>query len=197
MPIIVNGISGGSASTIETLTRWAVKTDNEFFDITLTSFDFKGTTYPVNFVLTHDDDYLFNLGLYKIIANPPNVTEFQKIITLPIYQWVENQDNQTLSIKYEIQDFSQYEIQSICYSYTQVMLNDFAREKGYESILSATSYVSSSNTNYQQEGKRCVEIRDNVWEDFFKLFEDILNKKTPQPKCWNDVKAQLPPLTWS
>jgi hypothetical protein len=42
-------------------------------------------------------------------------------------------------------------------------INDAAKQWGYDGIVSAASYVSSTNAQYVAEAKALIEWRDQVW----------------------------------
>ena len=49
----------------------------------------------------------------------------------------------------------------------QIALDAFAREKGFDSINDACSYIDSTNPTWAIEAKRCIELRDLTWAAFY------------------------------
>lgn len=45
----------------------------------------------------------------------------------------------------------------------QTTLDMFARNRGYDNILSCCSYSSSTNEKFRQEAEYCIKLRDYVW----------------------------------
>ena len=80
-------------------------------------------------------------------------------------------------------------------SAAQAYLDDFARTKTYDGILSACTYATSTNSRLLGEGKRCVELRDAVWETAFTILNDVQAGKRPIPTIEQFI-AELPKLTW-
>lgn len=79
----------------------------------------------------------------------------------------------------------------------QAKLDTFAATRGYDGILSAASYVSSTNTGYAADGQRAVNRRDATWDAANTFFNNVLSGQAPMIKSFTDVEAVLPELTWS
>ncbi|MDR1311572.1 MAG: hypothetical protein LBK01_06855 [Burkholderiaceae bacterium] len=73
-------------------------------------------------------------------------------------------------------------------------LDSTVRERGYDSILSACSYATSSNAQYAAEGLACAAWRDAVWEAFFSILDAVSDENYPGA---DEVIASLPALVWS
>ncbi len=71
----------------------------------------------------------------------------------------------------------------------QKRLDDFAKTRGYDNIMSACSYVSSTNEQFAGEGKRCVELRDRTWEKCYSIITD-------SSPAIDELIALLPDLVW-
>lgn len=69
------------------------------------------------------------------------------------------------------------------------MLNSFAAEKGYDSIISACSYSTSTIPTFRAEALRSIAVRDAVWVAVLEALEDA--SKTPA-----EILDSLPALTW-
>ena len=80
-------------------------------------------------------------------------------------------------------------------SAAQAYLDDFARTKTYDGILSACTYATSTSQRLREEGKLCVELRDAVWETAFTILNDVQAGKRPIPTIEQFI-AELPKLTW-
>ena len=77
----------------------------------------------------------------------------------------------------------------------QAYLDDFARTKTYDGILSACTYATSTSQRLREEGKLCVELRDAVWETAFTILNDVKSGKRTIPTLEQFI-AELPKLNW-
>jgi hypothetical protein len=85
-------------------------------------------------------------------------------------------------------------IEQIAYQ-IQKRLDDFAKTKGYDSLLSACSYATSSVSSFSAEGQYCVNIRDSTWNKYYEILSNVNAKIIPLPS-YEEVAAQLPELIW-
>ena len=79
---------------------------------------------------------------------------------------------------------------------TQARLDDFAKTRNYDGILSACTYASSAITKFQTEGQYCVDARDNTWATLYTIMGEVQAGTRPMPGSWADVEILLPVLTW-
>jgi hypothetical protein len=79
---------------------------------------------------------------------------------------------------------------------TQKRLDDFAKTRLYDGILSACTYATSSVPKFQAEGQYCVDARDNTWSTLYQILEDVLEGTRPQPTGYADIEGDLPTLQW-
>ena len=78
----------------------------------------------------------------------------------------------------------------------QDSLDAFAQKRGYDGILSACTYATSTISKFQQEGRRCVVLRDQTWDACYTLLDEVLQGTKPMPASIDDVRNLLPVLTW-
>jgi hypothetical protein len=77
----------------------------------------------------------------------------------------------------------------------QSMLDETAKERGYDSILSCCSYATSTNAKFAAEGQAAVEWRDKVWS---KCYEIVAEQAagTRQAPTEDELKALIPEMVW-
>ena len=74
-------------------------------------------------------------------------------------------------------------------------LDNVARTRNYENILSACTYATSLHAPFQAEGQACVEWRDNVWLHCYQVMYQAINGTIPIP-TEAELIAQLPTIAW-
>ena len=80
-------------------------------------------------------------------------------------------------------------------SAVQRRLDAFAQERGYDGIMSACTYATSTVERFRQEGERAVILRDNTWAACYAILADVLAGERPVPTL-EELVAELPVLTW-
>lgn len=79
---------------------------------------------------------------------------------------------------------------------TQQRLDDFARTRLYDGILSACTYASSTVPKFQTEGQYCVDARDATWEKLYQIMDEADAGTRPVPTGYADIEPELPALAW-
>ena len=79
---------------------------------------------------------------------------------------------------------------------TQARLDDFAKTRNYDGILSACTYASSAITKCQSEGQYCVNARDNTWATLHTIIGEVEAGTRPMPAGFADIEPDLPSLIW-
>ena len=77
----------------------------------------------------------------------------------------------------------------------QKRLDDFAKTRGYDGILSAATYATSAISQFRAEGQYCVEARDATWIKGYEILGAVLAGERPMPTI-EEVFAELPALEW-
>lgn len=78
----------------------------------------------------------------------------------------------------------------------QVSLDDFAKTKNYDGILSACTYATSNVPTFKAEGQYCVDARDAAWSYCYTAMEEIKNGTKPIYKTTQELVDELPKLAW-
>ena len=79
---------------------------------------------------------------------------------------------------------------------TQQRLDDFARTRNYDNILSACTYASSKVAKFAVEGQYAVTARDDTWDALHTIMLGVQAGTHPMPSGFADIEPELPVLTW-
>lgn len=79
---------------------------------------------------------------------------------------------------------------------TQTRLDDFARTRNYDGILSACTYAYSAVPKFAAEGQYCVNTRDNTWATLYTIMGEVEAGTRPMPSGFSDIESDLPVLVW-
>lgn len=79
---------------------------------------------------------------------------------------------------------------------TQKRLDDFARTRNYDGILSATTYSDSLVQKFRDEGQYCLAKRDATWAKLYEMLAEVEAGTRPKPTSFADVEPDLPVLEW-
>lgn len=81
-------------------------------------------------------------------------------------------------------------------SQVQTRLDDFAKTRNYDSILSAATYATSTNAQFKAEGQKAVELRDATWSSLYSILAEV-EAGTRTVSSYADIEADLPVLEWA
>ena len=87
-------------------------------------------------------------------------------------------------------------IETVITAAIQQRLDDFARTRNYDSILSACTYAASTVAKFKSEGQACVNLRAATWAAAYKVLADVQDNKRPMPISIADIEADLPAAVW-
>lgn len=79
---------------------------------------------------------------------------------------------------------------------TQKRLDDFAKTRAYDGILSLCTYATSPTTKFSVEGQYGVTARDATWAKLYEILAEVQAGTRPMPGGYADIEAELPVLTW-
>ena len=77
----------------------------------------------------------------------------------------------------------------------QKHLDNFARTRNYDGILSAATYATSAVPKFKAEGQYAVEARDATWAKCYEILVAVEGGTRPMPTL-EELIAELPVLTW-
>jgi len=89
-------------------------------------------------------------------------------------------------------------LEQIIQSFTdsvQKRLDDFARTRNYDGILSACTYSTSHNPQFKAEGQCAADARDATWASCYQIMEAVLSGERPMPTL-DELLSELPKLEW-
>lgn len=79
---------------------------------------------------------------------------------------------------------------------TQARLDNFARTRNYDGILSLCTYATSTNAKFQAEGQYGVTARDDTWAKLYEIMGEVEAGTRPMPVGFKDIEPELPILQW-
>lgn len=79
----------------------------------------------------------------------------------------------------------------------QDRLDKWAQERDYDGVLSVASYATSTLPNFQLEGQRAVELRDQSWAALYQYLNEVISGQAPVPTTVEEIEARLPELSWA
>ena len=79
---------------------------------------------------------------------------------------------------------------------TQQRLDDFAKTRNYDGVLSACTYATSPTAKFATEGQYCVEARDATWATLYTIMAEVEAGTRPMPSSFADIEPDLPVLEW-
>lgn len=77
----------------------------------------------------------------------------------------------------------------------QKRLDDFARTRNYDGILSAATYATSQVPKFKAEGQYAVVARDATWAKCYEVLVAVEDGSRPMPTP-DELLVELPALVW-
>ncbi len=109
-------------------------------------------------------------------------------------QWMQAWSVESLSLEEQQAALSAF--QAAVIAQTQERLDAFARTRGYDGVLSACTYATSTLQRFQEEGQYCVQARDATWLALYTLMAEVEAGQRPIPSSYADIEPLLPALEW-
>lgn len=158
--------------------------------------DNPGTSFP----LVMPSDRLAEFGVFSVTETPQppfNPSTHKLVELLPVNQagqWVQVWDLVPLTDDELAQAAKLLQQQII--DATQQRLDDFARTRNYDGILSACTYATSTVAKFAAEGQYAVNARDITWATLYQVLDEVQNGVRQPPQSFADVEPLLPTLAW-
>ena len=73
----------------------------------------------------------------------------------------------------------------------QAALDDFARTRKYDGIMSACSYANSTDPTFAEEAQYCIALRDETWRKGYEILDKVRSGEMPLP-TEEEFLAMLP-----
>jgi len=121
---------------------------------------------------------------YIQVEDKPQVDE-----SLYYIQWKSDTLSWVVIDRYTEDQLKQMRIKNIEDS-VQYLLDNEAKNKGYDNIISACTYASFTNP-FQEEGQKFVEWRGNVWATCYQILTEVDSGTRSEP-TWEELLVELP-----
>lgn len=126
----------------------------------------------------------------------------QRVIELPPAEvggvWMQQWDVEALTPE-EVaanQAAAAQSLQQSIVAATQERMDEFARTRNYDGILSACTYATSAVPKFAAEGQYAVQARDATWAALYQFLADVQAGTQPVPTGFADIEPDLPTLEW-
>lgn len=158
---------------------------------------FPNTSFPSAFSPPEGYSFVFPTPLPTV----DSISEFYREIT-PVFteldvweqRWeVVDLDPAQIAINQESHNL---QIRSSIEQQTQQRLDDFAKTRGYDGVMSCCTYAISPNLQFQEEAVYCVGARDATWTTIYQIFADVENEVRVMPSGFAAIESELPVLVW-
>jgi hypothetical protein len=163
---------------------------------------YKHVSFPLDLSLMSDED-LLSFSIVRVLTSAkPSVTDTQ-IVTegtpqlkngVWTQQWLVS--DIPASVLQQRVESARARLKEQMLEAIQQRLDAFAKQRGYDNILSACTYATSTVTKFKAEGQRCVDLRDQTWAAAYAFMQDVQDGKRAVPTTEEEVVSSLPALTW-
>lgn len=168
------------------------------YSLSLLKAEYPETIFPASMT----DEQLAEFGVVRIIVTgaPDHDRVMQSVDeALPAFVTERNRWEQQWTIRdatTEEIDGRKQDLQADVVRETQQRLDDFARTRNYDGILSACTYSDSLVQKFRNEGQYCLAQRDATWAKLYEMLAEVEAGTRPMPTSYADVEPELPVLAW-
>ena len=157
---------------------------------------FKNISWPVN-------NFTPPPGYSEVIEVPKPIVAFNQEVKESTPRYVDKQWQQVWEIRYLSDEQVEVKRQELL-AQTKVhlkaaigrRLDDFAKTKDYDNIMTACSYYNSTDAIYANEAQICIQTRDQTWQKYYEIIAEIEAGTRPLIVSYDDIENELPPLSW-
>ena len=136
------------------------------------------------------EEQLFSAGYKRYVTSEVNPSKLDVCDCTPEYEETENEIR--LVYRYT---FSEEKAQKHYCQLAQARMDEKARERNYDGIMSACSYATSSFPKFASEAAACVIWRDAVWAKCYELLDTVTFGEMDIPSE-EAFLAMLPNFVW-
>lgn len=151
---------------------------------------------------TPDQDFMDAMGVLEVVTTLPYGPATEKLVSVEphfVGDEVRNVEVRTM-LQPEIDAKELARKQAKIAEFTAEAgrrLDDFAKARGYGSIISVCSYKGSSVPRFASDADIAMALRDQWWAILNEIVADVLAGTRAEPATFNDIVGELPALTWS
>ena len=116
---------------------------------------------------------------YTELANWCNANNARIVDNGEYYEAIENPAPTTEEIQFQLTEA------------VQSALDDFAKTRGYDGIMSACSYSNSTDAQFKLEADYCIQLRDTTWRMGYAILAEVKAGTRPIPSV-EELIAELP-----
>lgn len=163
--------------------------------------DLKKANPNTSFPAQISDALMEAYSVFRVFnSTQPELTSTQVLVEEnPKFDIEAQRWSQVFSIRDKTSEELQQEalnVQEAVVQATQQRLDNFARTRNYDGILSLCTYATSTVPKFQSEGQYGVEARDATYATLYNLLSEIQAGTRPMPSGFADIEADLPSLEW-
>ncbi|WP_310613726.1 hypothetical protein [Limnohabitans sp.] len=163
---------------------------------------YKHVSFPLDLSLMSDEDLLSFSMVHVATSAKPSITDAQIVNECGprlqngvwTQQWVVS--DIPASVLQQRIDSAKAQLKEQMLEAIQQRLDAFAKQRGYDGILSACTYATSAVAKFKVEGQRCVDLRDATWAASYDILAKVQAGQRSMPSGFSEIESELPALTW-
>ena len=168
------------------------------------AFELDGMQFPQNWLNLSDIQDKLAHGIYDLVQQPQPT--FNPITQICVDGGVVNLEG-TWTAAWSVLDLPEEaiannianatkQVQESVVVATQARLDDFAKTRNYDGILSACTYAGSLIPTFKADGLYCCTARDATWATLYEFMAEVQAGTKPMPTGFASVEPLLPVLSW-
>ncbi len=168
------------------------------YNLNLLKAEYPDASFPVSMT----DEQLAEFGVVRVmVTGQPSHDPLTQSVeqAQPAFVQANNRWEQQWTVRAATADeiaARKQALQSDIVRQTQQRLDDFAKTRGYDGIMSACTYATSPTQKFADEGQYCVTQRDATWSALYQMLAEVEAGTRPIPSGFADIEPDLPALTW-